>query len=48
MSTTTHQVLTEPEPGTTICPLHTYSDDQQAQIDALRAVRTAEPSAHSF
>lgn len=37
MSTTTHQVLTEPEPGTTICPLHTYSDDQQAQIDALRA-----------
>lgn len=33
----THQVLTEPEPGTTIHPLHLYTDDQQAQIDALRA-----------
>jgi len=48
MGTMTHQVLTEPEPGTTIHPLHLYTDDQQAQIDALRAVRTAEPSAHSF
>ncbi|KAL9716620.1 hypothetical protein Ac2012v2_001070 [Leucoagaricus gongylophorus] len=37
MSTMTHQVLTEPEPGTTIHPLHLYTDDQQAQIDALRA-----------
>jgi len=48
MSTVTHQVLTEPESGTTIRPLHTYTGDQQAKIDDLRAVRTAESSAHSF
>lgn len=31
-------VLTAPEPGTVIAPIHTYSEEQAAQIEALREV----------
>lgn len=40
----THQVLTKPEPGTVISPVYQYTDEQQAQIDALREVGTYHPS----
>ncbi|KAJ7488881.1 CRAL/TRIO domain-containing protein [Mycena latifolia] len=32
----THLVLTTPAPGTKVAPIHHYSQDQLAQIDALR------------
>lgn len=32
----THQVLTTPAPGTVINPVHTYTDDQKAKMQALR------------
>ncbi|KAJ3553299.1 hypothetical protein NP233_g12676 [Leucocoprinus birnbaumii] len=35
MSTTT-RILTKPEPGTIISPLHKYTEEQQSQITALR------------
>lgn len=35
----TSQVLTSPLPGTTVAPIHNYSEEQQAQIKALREVR---------
>ncbi|EKM61679.1 uncharacterized protein PHACADRAFT_248434 [Phanerochaete carnosa HHB-10118-sp] len=31
----THQVLTKPAPGTVIFPVHTYDDEQKAQMQAL-------------
>lgn len=34
----TTAVLTAPEPGTVIRPIHTYSEEQAAQIEALREV----------
>ncbi|XP_006453958.1 hypothetical protein AGABI2DRAFT_175691 [Agaricus bisporus var. bisporus H97] len=32
----THHILTEPEPGTIIKPVHKYTTEQQAHIDTLR------------
>ena len=34
----TTAVLTVPEPGTVIKPIHTYSEEQSAQIEAFREV----------
>lgn len=34
----THQVFTTPAPGTVINPVHTYTDDQKAKMQALREV----------
>jgi len=36
----TSQLLTSPLPGTTIAPVYNYTEEQQAQIKALREVRT--------
>ncbi|KAF9446275.1 CRAL/TRIO domain-containing protein [Macrolepiota fuliginosa MF-IS2] len=36
MPARTHQVLTRPDPDTVIGPIHEYTDEQLAQIDALR------------
>ena len=39
----TSQLLTSPLPGTTIAPVYNYTEEQQAQIKALREVRTIAP-----
>lgn len=40
----THDLITAPAPGTAIAPLFTYSDEQYAQINALREVSRGLPS----
>ena len=36
----TSQLLTSPLPGTTVGPVYNYTEEQQAQIKALREVRS--------
>lgn len=42
----THEVLTSPAPGTVIAPIHQYSEQQAAEIKALRQVRQITFSNH--
>lgn len=35
-----HRVLTSPAPDVKIAPVHDYTEQQQAQIESLREVRT--------